>query len=166
MGLEEHRKGSQSIGFAVITVSDTRRGDADTGGAYLVQAIEGAGHRVLMRAWTMDEGAEIESALREALAQPGIQMVLFTGGTGLARRDVTTETLQGAFDRPIPGFGELFRMLSFEEVGPASMLSRACAGACQGRFVCALPGSKKALELAMQRLLLPEAQHLVGQLGS
>lgn len=167
MGLQEHRRAApQRVRFAVITVSDTRRGADDTGGAYLVSAIEAAGHAVVQRAWVCDEPQEIGAALEEALVAPGpVQAILFTGGTGIAPRDRTVEALEPRFAPPIPGFGELFRSLSFQEIGAASMLSRACAGAVEGRLVCALPGSRNALRLAMERLILPEIGHLVGQLG-
>ena len=165
MGLEEHRKGQARIGFGVVTVSDTRRGEADTGGAYLQGAIEEAGHRVVFRDWVRDERVAIRKALQDALGRPEVQMVLFTGGTGLATRDVTVQALEPGFEILVPGFGELFRMLSFQEIGAASMLSRAMAGVVGGRLVVLLPGSVKALELAMGRILLPEAQHLLNQLG-
>ncbi len=167
MGLQEHRTGApQRVRCAVITVSDTRRGAEDTGGAYLVGALETAGHAVVERAWVPDEPKEILAALDKALVAPGpVQVILFTGGTGIAPRDRTVETLEPRFAPPIPGFGELFRALSFAEIGAASMLSRACAGAVHGRLVCALPGSRNALRLAMERLILPEIGHLVAQLA-
>ena len=164
MGLEQHQKPTQaSVGFAVITVSDTRRGSDDGGGDYLVQAIEAANHELRWRTWVPDERFGIEAALAKALALPGVEIIVFTGGTGLAPRDVTTQVLQDAFEVPIPGFGELFRMLSYQAIGPATILSRACAGVIRSRIVCGLPGSPKALVLAMERILLPEAHHLVNQ---
>ncbi|MEZ6003251.1 MAG: molybdenum cofactor biosynthesis protein B [Planctomycetota bacterium] len=166
MGLVEHREGApKQLGFAVITVSDTRRGAEDRGGAYLVESIEQAGHRVVHRGSVPDEPEAIAQALQQALQAPECQLVLFTGGTGLAPRDRTAEVLQAAFEAEIPGFGELFRMLSYQEIGPASMLSRACAGVVDRRVIVALPGSPAALRLAMERLLLPEAGHLVQQVA-
>lgn len=165
MGLELHRKqGEGSLSFAVVTVSDTRRGDQDTGGAYLVEALEAAGHRVAERAWVSDDRAEILAQARASVERPEVQAVLFTGGTGLAARDVTADTLMGFVDSTIPGFGELFRQLSYQEIGPATILSRACAGVSQRKLVCALPGSPKALRLAMEKILLPECGHIVAQL--
>lgn len=165
MGLEQHRKaGEGRFGFAVITVSDTRSGAEDRGGAYLASTLEEAEHRVEQRLWVRDEADEILAALDQAVAEPGVDAVLFTGGTGLAPRDVTVPTLEGAMETSIPGFGELFRALSFEQVGSATILSRACAGVVGERVVFALPGSPKALALAMERIILPEIGHLVTQI--
>ncbi|MBL4771398.1 MAG: molybdenum cofactor biosynthesis protein MoaB [Planctomycetes bacterium] len=166
MGLQQHREQGQgrSLNFAVVTVSDTRRGDQDTGGAYLVEALEAAGHRVVQRAWVSDDGAQILEQARACVQQEEVQVVLFTGGTGLALRDVTADVLGEFFDSSIPGFGELFRQLSYQEIGPATILSRACAGVSARKLVCALPGSPKALRLAMEKILLPECGHIVAQL--
>ncbi|HRV81294.1 MAG TPA: molybdenum cofactor biosynthesis protein B [Planctomycetota bacterium] len=165
MGLEEHREPKQAgIGVTIITVSDTRRGREDSGGGYLVEALEEAQHEVHWRTWVPDERLSIKEALAKALSMPEVEVVLFTGGTGLAPRDVTSQVLQDAFELAIPGFGELFRMLSYEEIGPATILSRASAGVILGRLICSLPGSPKALRLAMERILLPELHHLVNQI--
>jgi len=164
MGLEEHRAAApRRLAFAVITVSDTRDEAADRGGAYLVESVEGAGHRVARRTLVRDEAPAIEAAVRAAAGDPEVQLLLLTGGTGIAPRDVTVPTLQGLFEGEIPGFGELFRALSYAEIGPAAILSRACAGLVGGKVVLALPGSPKALRLAMERIVLPEAGHLVAQ---
>lgn len=164
MGLEQHRKqGSGSYGFAVVTVSDTRDLASDRGGSYLVESIEGAGHRVLSRQIVRDDAGEIREALKTALEQSEVELVLFTGGTGLAPRDVTAPTLEEAYEATIPGFGELFRALSYEQIGSATILSRASAGVVDGRIIFALPGSPKALSLAMDSIILKEAGHLVSQ---
>lgn len=164
MSVASHRAGSPaSIGFAVLTISDTRDATTDRGGPLLVAGLEAAGHRVTFRTLVKDEPAEIEAAVRAALAHAGVDIVLTTGGTGIAPRDVTFPTLERMFDSAIPGFGELFRMLSYREIGSAALLSRACAGLIGGRVVIALPGSPKALELALREVLLPEAGHLVSQ---
>lgn len=164
MGLEQHRRqGAGSYGFAVVTVSDTRDLASDRGGDYLVESVEGSGHSVASRQIVRDDADEIRAALRAALAQPGVDLILFTGGTGLAPRDVTAATLEAAYETTIPGFGELFRALSYEQIGSATILSRASAGVVDGRIVFALPGSPKALSLAMERIILPEAGHMVGQ---
>jgi molybdenum cofactor biosynthesis protein B len=149
--------------FAVLTVSDTRDERTDRGGPYLAGAIEAAGHRVTWRAIRRDEPAEIEAAVREAVARADVDLVLLTGGTGIAPRDVTVPTLERIFDATIPGFGEIFRMLSHREIGSAAILSRACAGLVGRKVVVALPGSPRALELAWREILLPEAGHLVAQ---
>lgn len=164
MGLEEHRSEARTnLGFAVVTVSDTRDGATDRGGAYLVESVESAGHSIALREVVRDERIEIEDAARRACAAVDVDLVLFTGGTGIAPRDVTVPTLEALFDSPIPGFGELFRQLSFQEIGSATILSRATAGLIGRKVVIALPGSPKALRLAMDEIVLKEAGHLVAQ---
>jgi molybdenum cofactor biosynthesis protein B len=164
MSLEQHRAdGRRTLGFAVITVSDTRDASTDRGGPYLAAAIEAAGHRVAWRALQRDEAAEIEAAVRTACAREDVDLVLLTGGTGIAPRDVTAPTLERLYDSPIPGFGELFRALSYREIGPAAILSRASAGLVGRKVVVALPGSPRALELAWREILLSEAGHLAAQ---
>jgi len=164
VSLESHRAHApSSIGFAVITISDTRDASTDKGGPLLVAGLEQAGHRVAFRALVKDEPAEIEAAVRAAVARPDVDLVLTTGGTGIAPRDVTFPTLTRIFDSEIPGFGELFRALSQREIGSAAILSRACAGLLAGRVVMALPGSPKALDLALREIILKEAGHLVAQ---
>lgn len=164
MSLEQHRAaGAQSVRFAVITISDTRTATTDRGGPFLVEGLVAAGHAVTLREIVRDEGAEIASAVRRAVAQADVDLVLTTGGTGIAPRDVTVPTLEKMFESTIPGFGELFRMLSFQAIGSAAILSRAAAGLVAGKVVIALPGSPKALELALRDILLKEAGHLVSQ---
>lgn len=164
MSLEQHRSEQpQHLSFAVLTFSDTRDVASDQGGAYLVGALEAAGHRVARRVLCREEDHEIERAVREAAADPGVDLVITTGGTGIAPRDRTYPVLAGLLDSQIPGFGELFRWLSFAEIGGAAMLSRALGGLLGDRVVLALPGSPKALRLALDRIILPEAAHLVSQ---
>jgi molybdenum cofactor biosynthesis protein B len=164
----EHRaasKGPRPVVCAVITVSDTRRGKADRGGALLGSMIEQAGHRVGVRAWVKDEPREIRRAVAAALARRDVDCLILTGGTGLSPRDQTPESLEGLIEKPLPGFGELFRVFSFEQVGPAAWLSRASAGIARGRLVVTLPGSVPAVELALRQLLLPELVHAIRALG-
>jgi molybdenum cofactor biosynthesis protein B len=164
MGLAEHRSESKdAVRFAVITVSDTRDASTDRGGDFLVASVTGAGHVVARRSIVRDEAREIETAVRTAATAADTDLVLLTGGTGIAPRDVTSPTLEGMFESSIPGFGELFRWLSYEEIGSAAILSRATAGIVGGKVVLALPGSPKALELAMREIVLKEAGHLVSQ---
>ena len=164
MSLESHRAESPvRIGFAVLTFSDTRDESSDRGGAFLVESLEGAGHRVVRRSLHPDEPERIEAAVRDAVADPEVELVLTTGGTGVAPRDATYPTLKRVLDSEIPGFGELFRWLSHREIGSATMLSRAIGGLLGGKTVLALPGSPKALRLAMEEIVLPEAGHLVSQ---
>lgn len=164
MSVEQHRRAAPAqLRFAVITISDTRALDTDTGGALLVELVTAAGHSVASRTLVKDDAPEIVAAVRAAVAHAEVDLVLCTGGTGLAPRDVTVPALEREFETEIPGFGELFRWLSYQEIGSAAILSRACAGVIRGKVVCALPGSPKALRLALERIVLPEAGHLVAQ---
>jgi len=164
MGLEEHRGRSPArLRFAVITISDSRDAATDKGGAYLVEAIETAGHAVARREIVVDERGQIAAAVQRASADAEVDLVLTTGGTGIAPRDVTYDTLKSLLDSEIPGFGELFRWLSFREIGSATILSRAIGGLVRGKVVLALPGSPKALKLALEEIVLKEAGHLVQQ---
>jgi molybdopterin adenylyltransferase len=164
----EHRpdaRGARPVVCAVITVSDTRRGKADQGGALVASLVEQAGHRVLPRAWVKDEPVEIRRAAAAALANREVDCVILTGGTGLSPRDNTPDALATLIEKPLPGFGELFRVFSFEQVGPAAWFSRASAGVAKGRLVVTLPGSTAAVELALRQLLLPELVHAMRGLG-
>jgi molybdopterin adenylyltransferase len=165
MGVDEHRSeaGAPVLGFSVLTVSDTRNERTDEGGALLAALVSGAGHRVVARDWARDEIGQIRAAVEANLGLPAVDVVLVTGGTGLSPRDVTIEAVGPLFEKEISGFGELFRMLSFAEIGAAAMLSRAAAGLSSGRAIFLLPGSPKALELALTRLVLPEIAHLLAQ---
>jgi molybdenum cofactor biosynthesis protein B len=165
MSVDEHRKEASraSFGCALLTVSDSRTEKTDEGGDLLQNLVERAGHRVNSRELVPDEKARIGAAVEAALVRPGIDVVLVTGGTGFSPRDVTVEAVTSMFDREIPGFGELFRMLSFAEIGAAAMLSRATAGIARARAIFLLPGSPAALELALSRLILPELAHLLAQ---
>lgn len=164
MSVEEHRKLAVStLGFGVITVSDSRSPETDTGGNRIAELAASAGHAVARRAWVADDVAAIRKAVREMLAAPEVDIVVLTGGTGLSPRDVTLEAVAPLLERPIEGFGELFRALSYQEIGAAAMLSRAGAGMAGARAVFALPGSPKAVSLALEKLILPEAGHLLSQ---
>lgn len=166
MSLEKHRAESpDALGFAVLTYSDTRDEASDRGGAYLVERLEEAGHRVAHRGIHTDDPSEIESSVREAVGRTDVDLVLTTGGTGIAPRDATYPTLKRVLDSEIEGFGELFRWLSYQEIGSATILSRALAGLLDGKVVIALPGSPKALRLALDEIVLKEAGHLVSQSG-
>ena len=149
--------------MCVLTVSDTRTLETDSGGARVAELLAAAGHAVVAREIVRDDAAAIAAALRAALARDGVDAVILTGGTGVAPRDVTPEAVEPLLDRVVPGFGELFRMLSYQDIGSAAMLSRALAGLVRGRVVFALPGSRGAVELAMEKLVLPEIGHLLGE---
>jgi molybdenum cofactor biosynthesis protein B len=162
--VEQHRKAAPTLlGFAVITVSDTRTPGDDVSGRTLSDMAQAAGHRVEESTLVPDEIPAIRGAVELALARKGVDVVVLTGGTGFSPRDVTIEAVKPLLERPIEGFGELFRMLSWQQVGSAAMLSRAAAGLIGSQAVFLLPGSPKAVALAMEKLILPEAGHLLGQ---
>jgi molybdenum cofactor biosynthesis protein B len=148
----------------VLTVSDSRTLETDTSGQAIAALLAAAGHTVTGRAVVRDEPAEVTRAIRDGLARPDLRVIITTGGTGISSRDRTYEAVTTLFDKRLDGFGELFRSLSFEDIGPAAMLSRATAGTIGRNVVFVLPGSEHAVRLAMERLILPELGHLVGQL--
>jgi len=150
-----------SVHCAVLTISDTRTLDTDVGGASLVRRLTDAGHIVCARGLVPDDPVKVQGWIQHQRARDEVQAILTTGGTGVASRDSTYEAILQMLDKPIPGFGELFRMLSYEEIGAAAMLSRACAGVSQCRIIIALPGSEAAIRLALDKLVLPELGHLV-----
>ena len=164
MSAEQHRQYAPSIlGFAVITVSDSRSAGDDTSGRTLAGLARDAGHRVESADLVKDDVAAIRRAVRQALAMEGVDVVVLTGGTGFSPRDVTLDAVEPLLEKRVEGFGELFRMLSYQQVGAAAMLSRAAAGLVGSRAVFLLPGSPKAVALAMEKLILAEAGHLLGQ---
>ena len=165
MGAPEHRNEAPArLRFAVLTVSDTRTPENDEGGDMIVDLCLAQFHEVTVRELRRDEPEDVAAWVRTAVAHDDVDVVVITGGTGFSRRDSTHEALAAMYEPAIPGFGELFRMLSFAEVGGAAMLSRASAGIVGGTAVFSLPGSPSAVRLAMTRLVLPEAGHLVAQL--
>lgn len=152
-----------AIGLAVLTVSDSRTAADDESGALIRELALAAGHRVAPAARVRDEAAEIADQVRAFLAMREVDVVVLTGGTGLSSRDVTVEAVRPLLERELEGFGELFRALSYREIGARAMLSRAIAGTVGGKAVFALPGSPKAVRLAMAELVLPAVGHLLGQ---
>jgi len=159
-----HRQAApEDVPTAIVTVSDTRTLETDTGGLLVEEMLRGAGRTVVGRRIVPDEPAAIRAAFAAAIADPQARAVVFTGGTGIAPRDVTPDTLEPALERVIPGFGELFRMLSYEDIGSAALLSRALAGLAGGKVVFVIPGSRGAVRLAMEKLILPELGHLAGE---
>ena len=148
---------------AIVTVSDTRTLETDTGGALVAELLAEAGQPVAWRRIVKDETDAIVAALDAAIADEACRALVFTGGTGVAPRDVTPETIEPHLDRVVPGFGELFRMLSYEDIGSAALLSRAVAGLKAGKVVFVIPGSRGAVRLALEKLILPELGHLAGE---
>jgi molybdenum cofactor biosynthesis protein B len=164
MSVEQHRRAAPAVlGFSMLTVSDTRAERDDTSGNVLRELAAADGHRVVESAIVRDDVAAIREAARRLLGLPGVDVLVVTGGTGFSPRDVTLDALGPLLERPVEGFGELFRMLSFQQVGAAAMLSRAAAGLAGTQAIFLLPGSPKAVKLAMEALILPEAAHLLGQ---
>lgn len=159
---DHHRGDARRVTAGILTVSDTRGEADDTSGQRLRALLEEAGHRVGWYRIVRDEPAEI-AALIGGLPDE-VEVLISNGGTGVARRDTTYEAIVGLLDKEITGFGELFRMLSWEQVGAAAMLSRATAGIAGRRAIFSLPGSTKAVELAMRQLILPQLGHVVGLL--
>jgi len=142
-----------ALGIAVLTVSDSRDAASDSSGDTLVARLEDAGHRLAARALVHDERTAIEARLREWIVDPGIQVILATGGTGVTGRDVTPEAFEAVYDKPIPGFGELFRWLSYRSIGSSTIQSRATAGVAGGTYLFALPGSTGACRDAWDDIL-------------
>lgn len=162
MSTLEHRRsaGAEKATCCVLTISDTRTQADDASGKILIDRLEQDGHRLIAYAIVKDEPDQIEAQINAWLAdEPDV--ILTTGGTGIARRDTTVEVVRRLLDKELEGFGELFRMLSWEEVGPAAMLSRAVAGLAGETLIFAMPGSKNAVRVAMEKLVAPELPHLI-----
>jgi molybdopterin adenylyltransferase len=160
--VEQHRsEGPPVVRCAVITVSDTRTLETDVGGRTIVELLSAAGHEIADRQITRDDPAQIGQLLAELDRRADIDAILLTGGTGIGSRDQTFETVSGLLSKPLPGYGELFRMLSYEQVGAAAMLSRAIGGLMGRKVLLTMPGSVAAVQLAMEKLILPELSHLV-----
>jgi molybdenum cofactor biosynthesis protein B len=165
----KHREASpEKIRVAVLTISDTRTPETDTGGNIIVELMREAGHEIPRREIVRDDAPRIQELLQGLLADEDVDAVITTGGTGISGRDTTYEVVSRTIEKRLDGFGELFRMLSYEEIGAAAMLSRAVAGsvttASGSKFVACLPGSSNAVRLAMEKLLVPEIPHVVFEL--
>ncbi len=162
---EKHRESApDKVRVAVLTISDTRTPETDTGGDTVEELLVGAGHEVVDRTIVRDDASRIRTALVNALARGDVDAVVTSGGTGISARDTTYEVVDRMVDKKLDGFGEIFRMLSYEEIGAAAIMSRAVAGAVGTKFVASLPGSRNAVRLAMEKLLVPEIAHVVFEL--
>ncbi|MEI6429799.1 MAG: MogA/MoaB family molybdenum cofactor biosynthesis protein [Pseudanabaena sp. ELA607] len=155
---------SYVVTFATITVSDTRTVDTDKSGNFINQSLKNAGHQLNYYAIVKDEPAEIRAQLQHLSTESALEVILVNGGTGIAPRDTTYDVLAGMLEKTLPGFGEMFRYLSWQEVGSRAMASRATAGIYHGKLVFALPGSSNAVRLGIEQLILPEMIHLVRQM--
>jgi molybdenum cofactor biosynthesis protein B len=163
---DEHRaEAPAAVRCFVLTVSDTRTVQNDTSGLAIRDLLVTAGHQVAGSAIVRDEPAQVIQAVRQQIANADVQVVITTGGTGIASRDGTYEAIDTLLEKRLDGFGELFRMLSFQEIGAAAMMSRAIAGTVQRKAVFVLPGSEHAVRLAMKRLIIPELGHVLQQLS-
>ena len=154
-----------SVACFVLTVSDTRTPETDTGGRAIRQLLERGGHTITGHAIVKDEPLEVTARVREQLHDGRTQVIISTGGPGITSRDGTFEAIDQLLEKRLNGFGELFRMLSYEEIGAAAMMSRATAGTAGRKAIFVLPGSPAAVRLAMERLILPELGHVVQQLN-
>jgi len=165
MSVEEHKaKGKRSIRCFVVTVSDTRDETTDQSGQLVKSQLADEGHRLAGYRIVKDEPAQIEALLREAIADRNIEAIIVNGGTGISPRDGTYEVIVKLLDKRLDGFGEIFRYLSYQDIGSAAIMSRAVAGSAQGKVLISLPGSRGAVGLAIEKLILPELGHMVSQL--
>ncbi|MBI2366413.1 MAG: MogA/MoaB family molybdenum cofactor biosynthesis protein [Deltaproteobacteria bacterium] len=165
VSIHEHKdKGKKSIRCFVITVSDTRGETTDLSGQTIKSLLSGEGHQTNGYCIVKDEPAQIEALLNEALASEDVDAVIVNGGTGIAPRDGTFEVVSRFLEKKLDGFGEIFRYLSYLDIGSAAIMSRAAAGTARGKVLISLPGSKGAVALAMEKLILPELRHMVSQL--
>ncbi|HLU08811.1 MAG TPA: MogA/MoaB family molybdenum cofactor biosynthesis protein [Oceanobacillus sp.] len=162
MGTAEHRQraGHDPVTVAIVTVSDTRTPETDENRRYIEARMTELGHIVAAYRLIKDEPDQVKAALEELAALPDVRIILFNGGTGISPRDTTYDVISRILEKTLPGFGELFRMLSFQEVGAAAMLSRATAGVYKNTLVFSTPGSPNAVQVALEKLILPEINHL------
>jgi molybdenum cofactor biosynthesis protein B len=164
MSVHEHKRHARTnLKVGVITASDTRTPETDDSGKLIRMLFEAAGHQVSYYEILPDEGEEISAAIVNNL--PDLDAIVVNGGTGISARDGSTEVVKSLIDKELEGFGEIFRMLSFNEIGSAAIMSRAIAGVRSGKFIAALPGSPDACRLAMEKLIIPEIGHIVSILG-
>ncbi len=155
-----------TLNCSVITVSDTRTPKTDKSGQLIQQLLQDAAHRVQNYVIVKDEPDEMTQLVREFCQHCDVDVIILTGGTGIAPRDTTYDSINHLLEKTLPGFGELFRLLSYQEIGSRAIASRAVAGVFQGKLIFSLPGSSNAVRLAMNALILPELSHLVSQLNS
>ena len=163
--VHKHRESApETVRVAILTISDTRTPETDTGGDIAEELLEDAGQEVVGRRIVRDEVAGIRNNLVDILARSDVDAVITTGGTGISARDTTYEVVERMVEKRLDGFGEIFRMLSYEEIGAAAIMSRALAGSVGSKFVASLPGSRNAVRLAVEKLLVPELSHVVFEL--
>ena len=162
MSYQEHKeKAPKSVSCAVLTISDSRTERDDESGKLIRQRLNDSGHRVTAYAILKNEADSIKHRICELLQQDDVQVIITSGGTGASHRDVTVETVSPILEKKLDGFGELFRFLSYQEIGTSSIMSRAIGGVAGGKVILCLPGSSGAANLAMEKIILPEIGHLV-----
>ncbi len=162
MSYREHKQEApQSVNCAVLVISDSRTEDTDESGKFIKQALSQNGHRVTAYAILKNDAKVIEQKIRGLLSQDGLQVIITSGGTGISHRDVTVETVSPIIEKRLDGFGELFRLLSYQEIGTPSIMSRCVAGVVGGKIIICLPGSLGAARLAIDKIILPEIGHMV-----
>jgi molybdopterin adenylyltransferase len=166
MSAEEHRQraGTDPVTLAIVTVSDSRTPETDKNKQYIEARLGELGHRVAAYRLIKDEPDQVAGALEELAALPDVQMILFNGGTGISPRDTTYDVISRYLEKTLPGFGELFRMISYQEIGPAAMFSRATAGVYRQTLVVSMPGSSGAVKTALEKLIIPEINHLAWEI--
>lgn len=166
MSFSEHKSSAPAVIYClIITVSDTRTNETDKSGKIISSLLEENGHKVIERTIVKDEQEEIRSAIQRGIAASDVDAVLLNGGTGISKRDVTYEVVEGVLEKELAGFGELFRMISYtDDIGTPAMLSRAIGGVTRETAIFAMPGSSGAVKLAMSKLLIPELPHIVREL--
>ncbi len=161
--VEHKARAPRSVRCFIVTISDTRTEATDTSGRAIAELLTAAGHLVAGRTIVKDDVELVRGTIERQLASADVDAIITTGGTGISPRDSAYEAVNGMLQKRLDGFGELFRMLSYQEIGPAAMMTRACAGLVAHRIVMALPGSPGAVRLAMEKLVIPELGHLVQQ---
>ncbi|NCN64631.1 MAG: molybdenum cofactor biosynthesis protein MoaB [Candidatus Altiarchaeum hamiconexum] len=166
MSHEEHLKHAskevkKAFNFAVLTVSDTRTNDTDESGKILCEILKNNKHNIIYYEIVKDDGKEIEYFIKKAISDENVEVLITNGGTGISKRDVTIETVKNFFEKTLDGFGEIFRYLSYTEIGSGAIMSRATAGVCRGKIVFSIPGSPNAVRLAMDKIIIPEISHII-----
>lgn len=166
MGASDHheRAGRGPVSVAIVTVSDSRTAETDVNRAYIETRMRDLGHQVVAYRLIKDEATQVNDVLDELAANDATQIILFNGGTGIAPRDTTYDIISRKLEKTLPGFGEIFRMISYQDIGPAAMLSRATGGVFKGKVVFSMPGSPNAVKTAMEKLIIPELNHLAWEI--
>lgn len=165
VSVTEHKEeAKKTLGCFVITVSDTRDETTDHSGQLIKTLLAGKAHRLVGYEIVKDEPVQIETLLQDSLGKDDVDAIIVNGGTGISPRDGTYEVVNRLLEKRLDGFGEIFRFLSYQDIGSAAIMSRAVAGSARGKVLISLPGSKGAVDLAMRRLILPELGHMVSQL--